>query len=105
MTNISIIGDEGEPVLYASLTTEGNLFFQFEYFGRNENEGDYEFNYTVEPDEFPTITNKFGLNPEDPILTVVQQITDMGKGEELSRALSEEEIKRKLWSWLSTSWN
>jgi len=33
---------------------------------------------------------------------VVQQITDMGKGEELSRALSEEEIKRKLWSWLST---
>jgi hypothetical protein len=59
MSQISIIGDEGEPVLYASLTS-------------------------------------------DPILTVVQQITDMGKGEELSRALSEEEIKRKLWSWLST---
>jgi len=102
VTNISIIGDEGEPVLYASLTSEGKLFFEFEFYGRNENEGDYEFNYTVEPEEFPIIANKFGLNPEDPILKVVQQITEMGKGEELSRALSEEEIKRKLWSWLST---
>ena len=102
MSQISIIGDEGEPVLYASMTSEGKLFFQFEYLGRNENEADYEFNYTVEPEEFPTIANKFGLNPEDPIFKVVQQITDMGKGEELSRALSEEEIKRKLWSWLST---
>lgn len=102
MSQISIIGDEGEPVLYASMTREGKLFFEFELYGRNENEGDYEFNYTVEPEEFPIIAKKFGLNPEDPILTVVQQITDMGKGEELSRALSKEEISRKLWSWLST---
>jgi hypothetical protein len=102
MSHISIIGGEGQPVLYASMTREGKLFFEFEYYGRNENEGDYEFNYTVEPEEFPKIAKKFGLNPEDPILNMVQQITDMGKGEELSRALSEEEIKRKLWSWLST---
>ena len=105
MTNISIIGDEGKPVLYASMTTEGNLFFQFEYLGRNENEGDYEFNYTVEPEEFPKIANKFGLNPEDPILTVVQQITDMGKGQELERALTKQEIKNELWTWLNTPWN
>ena len=105
MTNISIIGDEGEPVLYASMTSKGKLFFEFEYLGRNENEGDYEFNYTVEPEEFPKIAQKFGLNPEDSILIVVQQITDMGRGEELSRALSEDEIKRKMWSWLSTPWN
>ena len=44
MSNISIIGDEGKPVLYASMTSEGKLFFQFEYLGRKENEGDYEFN-------------------------------------------------------------
>ena len=43
MSQISIIGDEGKPVLYASLTLEGKLFFEFEYYGRNENEGDYEF--------------------------------------------------------------
>jgi hypothetical protein len=53
MSHISIIGDEGKPVLCASLTSEGKLFFEFELYARNKNEGDYEFNHTVEPGEFP----------------------------------------------------
>jgi hypothetical protein len=44
----------------------------------------------------------FGLNPEDPILRIVQMITDMGKGQELERALTKQEIKNELWTWLST---
>ena len=102
MSQISIIGDEGKPVLYASLTLEGKLFFEFEYYGRHANEGDYEFNHTVEPGEFPQIANRFRLNPTDPILIVVQQITDMGKGQELERALTKQEIKNELWTWLKT---
>jgi hypothetical protein len=102
MSQISIIGDEGKPVLYAWLTLEGKLFFEFEYYGRKENEGDYEFNHTVEPEEFPQIANRFGLNPKDPILIVVQQITDMGRGQELERALTKQEIKNELWTWLNT---
>jgi len=102
MPQISIIGDEGKPVLYASLTLEGKLFFEFELYARNENEGDYEFNHTVEPEEFPQIARRFGLNPEDSILSLIQQITDMGKGQELERALTKEEIKNELWTWLST---
>jgi hypothetical protein len=105
MSHISIIGDEGKPVLYASMTREGKLFFEFELYGRNENEGDYEFNHTVEPEEFPKIAMEFGLNPEEPILNVVQQITDMGRGQELERALTKQEIKNELWTWLSTPWN
>ena len=102
MSQISIIGDEGKPVLYAWLTLEGKLFFEFEYYGRNENEGDYEFNHTVEPEEFPQITHKFGLNPKDPILLIIQQITDMERGQELERALTKQEIKNELWTWLGT---
>ena len=102
MSQISIIGDEGKPVLYASLTLEGKLFFEFEYYGRHENEGDYEFHHTVEPEEFPQIANRFGLNLNDPILLVVQQITDMGKGQELERALTNQEIINELWTWLNT---
>ncbi|CAB4955099.1 unannotated protein [freshwater metagenome] len=102
MSQISIIGDEGTPVLYASLALEGKLFFEFEYYGLHENEGDYEFNHTVEPEEFPQIANRFGLNPTDPILIIVQQITDMGKGQELERALTKKEIKNELWTWLNT---
>ena len=102
MSQISIIGDEGKPVLYASLTLEGKLFFEFEYYGRHANEGDYEFHHAVEPEEFPQIANRFGLIPTDPILIVIKQITDMGKGQDLERALTKEEIKNELWTWLST---
>ena len=101
MSQISIIGDEGKPVLYASLTLEGKLFFEFEYYGRHANEGDYEFHHTVEPEEFPQIANRFGLNPIDPILIIVQQITDMGKGQELEWALTKKEIRNELWTWLN----
>ena len=102
MSQISIIGDEGKPVLYASLTLEGKLFFEFEYYGRHANEGDYEFHHAVEPEEFPQIATRFGLNPKDPILIAVQQITDTGKGQELERALTNQEIKNELWTWLNT---
>ena len=102
MSQISIIGDEGKPVLYASLTNELKLFFEFELYGRHENEGDYEFHHTVEAEEFPRIARRFGLNPKDPILRTVQQITDMGKGQELERALTKQEIQNELWTWLNT---
>ena len=102
MPQISIIGNEGKPVLYASLTLEGKLFFEFEYYGRHANEGDYEFHHTVEPEEFSKIVSGFGLNPKAPILSVIQQITDLGRGQELERALTNNEIKNELWTWLST---
>jgi hypothetical protein len=103
MSQISIIGDEGKPVLYASLTNEGKLFFEFELYARNENEGDYEFNHTVDPKEFEFIAAMFGLNPKDPILTNIQTITDTGRGYELEQALSKNKIKNELWTWLNTS--
>ena len=37
MSQISIIGDEGKPVLYASLTLDGKLFFEFELYGSSNN--------------------------------------------------------------------
>ena len=102
MSQISIIGDEGKPVLYASLTNEGKLFFEFELYGRNASEGDYEFNHTVEPEEFNFIASMFGLNPKDPILANIQKITETGHGEELEQALTKNQIKNTLWTWLST---
>ena len=40
MSKISIIGNDGKPILYAYLTAEGKLFFTFELYARNESEGD-----------------------------------------------------------------
>ena len=102
MSQISIIGVEGKPILYASLNSDGDLFFEFEYFGRNENEGDYEFNHTVKADQFGKIAQIFGLGPNVPILEIIQQITDIGRGQELENLLSNNEIKNQLWTWLNT---
>ena len=101
MTNISIVGDGGNPILYASLTSEGKLRLQFEYFARDENEGDYEFNHTVEPGEFPVIAQRFGLDPATPILENLKQISAIDRGQEFQDLLTNKEIPNEFWSWLS----
>ncbi len=100
MEQIPIIGSEGKPILYAYLG-EGKLHFQFEYYGNGENEMDYEFIHSVAPSDYPAIAIKFGLDPKAEILSIVQQITDAGRGEELHQALTEKAIPNELWTWLS----
>lgn len=100
MEQIPIIGPNGKPILYAYLDGE-DLRFQFEYYGRNENEGDYEVIRTVEPAEFSAIALKFGLDPKNEILANVQKITDLGLGPKLEKALAKKEIKNELFTWMS----
>ena len=101
MSQIMIAGDDGSPILYASLTSEGKLFLQFEYFARDENEGDYEFNHTVELEEFPKISERFGLDPATPILENLKQISAIGRGQEFQGLLTYKEIPNEFWSWLN----
>jgi len=98
---ITIVGDDGNPILYASITSEGQLFLQFEYFARDENEGDYEFNHTVELEEFPKISERFGLDPATPILENLKQISAIGRGQEFQGLLTYKEIPNEFWSWLN----
>jgi hypothetical protein len=100
MTQIPIIGTDGKPVRYAYLENE-DLKFEFEYYERTEGEGDYEIIHTVAPQDFASIATKFGLDPSLDILTIIQQISDAGKGEELKDALNSKEIKNEIWTWLS----
>ena len=97
---IPSIGAEGKPVRYAYLD-DGNLKFEFEYFGRTEGEGDYEIIHTVSPQDFASIAVKFGLNPSIDILSIVQQISDAGWGEQLKDALNSKEIMNQLSTWRS----
>jgi hypothetical protein len=101
MTHITIVGEDGNPIFYASLTSEGKLRLQFEYFARDDNEGDYEFNHTVEPEEFPKIAQRFGLDPATPILENLKQISEIGRGQEFQDLLTNKEIPNEFWSWLS----
>ena len=101
MSHITIMGDEGIPILYASMTPEGKLFLQFEYFARDENEGDYEFNHTVGEEEFSKIVERFGVDPARPILENLRQISAIGKGQEFQDLLTNKEIPNQFWSWLN----
>ena len=44
---------------------------------------------------------RFELRQDEPILSVIRQITDSGRGQELERALTLNEIKNELWTWVS----
>lgn len=98
MRKFSILGSDGTPILYASLE-EGELRFQFEYYSRNSEEGDYEFIHTVLPEDFHSITTKFTLDAQKDILDQIQEISNLGRGEELHDALTEKELKNTVWTW------
>ena len=102
MSHITILGEEGNPILYASMTVEGKLLLGFEYFARDENEGDYEFNHTVEIEEFTNISERFGLNPATPILENLEQISSTGRGQEFQDLLTHQKIPNEFWSWISS---
>lgn len=98
MTQIPIKGKNGKPVRYAYLDGD-KLALQFEYFSRGANEGDYEVIQTVSPENFPAIAIKFGLDPTLNILEIVQQISDLRRGDELVKALNKKEIACEIFTW------
>ena len=100
MAQIIIKGKNGKPVRYASLDGE-TLKLQFEYYARDDNEGDYEVIQTVSPTEFGVIANRYGIDPKSDILKIMQQLSDAGHGEEFVDALNNKEIKCEIWTWLS----
>jgi hypothetical protein len=101
LSQISILGTNGQPVLYADLTADGKLLFTFEIYRNEQFDFDYEFNHTVDQEDFPFFATRFGLRQDEHILSIIQQITDSGRGQELEQALTSKEVKNELWTWVS----
>jgi hypothetical protein len=102
MKQIRIVDEDGKPIRYAYLEQE-DLKFEFEFYAQDENEGDYEIIQTVAPAEFESIANMFGLQTTEDILSLVQEISDSGRGGDLVNALNSKEIKNRLHKWGSYS--
>jgi len=102
MKQIRIVDEDGKPIRYAYLEQE-DLKFEFEFYAQDENEGDYEIIQTVAPTEFESIATMFGLQTTEDILSLVQEISDSGRGGDLVNALNSKEIKNKLHKWGSYS--
>jgi hypothetical protein len=58
-----------------------------------EQVSNYEIIQTVAPADFESIATIFGVDPIEDILSVVQEISDSGRGGELINALNSKEIK------------
>lgn len=100
MAAVTIKSNDRKPIRYASLDGQ-NLKLQFEYFARNSSEGDYEVIQTVSPKEFAAIASRYGLDPNSDILTIMQQLSNAGHGEDFVAALNDKEFKCEIWTWSS----
>jgi hypothetical protein len=97
MRQIRVVDEGGNPVRYAYLEDE-NLKFDFHYLGTESSSG-YEIIETVEPADFESIVSKFGADPMKDILTIIQEVSDSGRGGELIKALKSQEIINKPHKW------
>jgi hypothetical protein len=101
MRQIRVVDEGGQPIRYAYLEDE-NLKFEFEYYATDSSLG-YELIQTVLPADFVSIATMFGADPTDDILTIVQEISDSGRGGDLVNALNDKEIRNDLHKWGATS--
>ena len=97
MRQIRVVDEDGQPIRYAYLEDE-NLKFDFHFLG-TESSTSYEIVETVEPADFAAIANVFGADTNDDILTIVQEISDSGRGGELIKALKSQQIRNKPHKW------
>lgn len=100
MKQIRIVDNDGKPIRYAYLDHE-NLKFEFENYAKDDYEGDYEVLQTVAPADYASIATMFGFDTHEDILTVIQQISDSGRGEDLINALDGKTIKNENANWRS----
>jgi hypothetical protein len=100
MRQIRIVDNDGKPIRYAYLDHD-NLKFEFGYYAQDDYEGDYEVIQTVNPEDFGSISTMFGFDSHDDILSIVQQISDSGRGEDLIDALDGMIIKNENVNWRS----
>ena len=97
MRQFRVVDEDGQPIRYTYLEDE-NLKFYFHFLG-TESSTSYEIVETVEPADFAAIATMFGADPNDDILTIVQEISDSGRGGELITALKRQQIRNKPHKW------
>lgn len=59
----------------------------------------YEFMHSVQPVDYENIAIMFGVDPEVEMHSIIQQITEGGKGEAIRQAPTEKVIPNELFPW------
>ena len=86
-------------MLYADLTADGKLLFEFEIYRNEQFDFDYEFKQTVEQEEFAFTVTRIGLRQYEPMLSDLRQITACVRGQHPLELLTSKEIKTNFGRW------
>ena len=73
MAQLEIKDKDGRVYSYASIH-EGCLRLEKEYFGHGEGSRSSEFIYTIEASEFPKICEKYGLDGDSDVMSVIESL-------------------------------
>ena len=73
MTQLEIKEKDGHVYWYASIH-DGCLRLEKEFYGNGEGSRSSEFIYTIEASEFPKICEKYGLDGDSDIMSVLESL-------------------------------
>jgi hypothetical protein len=80
-TEIEILG-ASKRQRFVKLTSAGDLYINWEVYGDGEGSRDMETTIIVSSTEFSKMNKRYGFNETDPILKVLQKLSDDGRGDE-----------------------
>ena len=97
---VEILGEDKLPILYASRQGE-RVKLEYEYYADSSGASDLEVIYTISPSQYNLINQKYGVKKRLDIMTLLQFLSDNGRGPEFKDDLINGEIKSERWSWRS----
>ena len=100
MSQIKINNSKNEPVLYGYFF-DGDLRFEFEYYGTEVASMDMEVIYTVKPDDFETFKSAMGIGTAETVEDALNKIAKNKLGDELKSRLLDKSIPNKKFVWMS----
>ena len=100
MTQNVLKDAEGNPLYYWN-TVENGIHFEFEYYARTKDEGDFETSFTMPHSEYYKVYAKYGIDQSVPMEDAIAQISESGRGAELQDDLIDNIERVDKFSWIS----
>ena len=100
MSQVKITNSKGEAVLYGYFF-DGDLRFEFEYYGTEIASMDMEVIYTVNPEDFETLKSVMRIDLSQSIEEALAHIAKNRLGDELKSKLLDKSIPNEKFVWMS----
>ena len=97
---VTVVGEQGEPILYCEIASDGSLEAGFEIYGGN-GLSDLEIINTIYSSEFDKIKDHFKIPKEVEILDAIEMISARGQGSKFKDFVRSGRLKGEFFSWMT----